>query len=76
MDSAKVRCGKLAFCVIPAAPPEDPPQDLCLSNGFFGIVFVFVEKEPKPNSSWVVFPIIIAPSFIIFSMTVALKGGL
>src|SRR3989344_6088141 len=47
-------CGKSAFLVRPAAPPDEPPQLLSLSTGFFGILNplpTFTEKLPNPNSS-------------------------
>jgi len=65
----------LNFWLNPAAPPEEPPQLLSLSKGFLGMLSVFMLKLPNPNSSWEVFPMIIAPSLVSLSIIVALKIG-
>src|SRR3989338_3082598 len=51
--------GKSALFVRPAAPPDEPPQLLSLSAGFFGTLNplpTLTEKLPNPNSSCEVFP--------------------
>ena len=79
VDSAIATWGFFVILVNPAAPPDDPPVTLFLSIGFLGILLpipTFTLKLPKPNSSWLVFPMITAPSFIRCLTAVALNNGL
>src|SRR3989344_6791773 len=79
VDSASAICLNGAFAVKPAAPPEEPPHVLSLSWGFNGTSNprpTLTLKEPKPNSSCEVLPIINAPSSRAFSTAVASKTGL
>ena len=76
VDSAMARCGKSATAVTTAAPPELPPGLLSVSRGLRGTLYgVFTLKVPNPNSSWVVFPRMAAPSSRHLATTVASKGG-
>src|SRR3989344_2877282 len=77
--SPRELCGKEAIFAMPAAPPDEPPQLLSLSMGFFGPLKpmpTLTEKLPNPNSSCEVFPIIMPPSSFTLSMTKASNNGL
>ena len=77
VDSPSAMCGIFIALVKPPAPPDDPPQLLFGSTGFFGYPNAeFVENVPKPNSSCTVFPIIIPPSCFPREIEVASKGGM
>src|SRR3989344_9012621 len=79
VDSPKAMCGTESFCVMPAAPPELPPQLRSMSNGFRGASKpspTLALNPPKPNSYWEVLPMTMAPSFRAFSTAVASNKGL
>src|SRR5690606_35224022 len=64
--------GAKPAAIAAAEPPEEPPGTLLKSQGL-QVIFTaeFSVVEPIPNSSMLVFPIMIAPASFNFSIMVA-----